>query len=300
MASKDHFEKTEEMDSNVPSAVSEGKLMYHNNGEITQIKGLKTFIIKAGSGHPLVFIHGGSPGACSQISWKKNIDYFVKSGFSVYAFDQPGFGQTENPEDFSLEYRVSHAKSFIDAMQLSNFYLVGNSQGGYIATRVALEDERTKGLVIVSSGTLAPTGSSEAQELGRRHAEKLRQYTPSIENARLLTTGTLFNKNLVDEIVQERYEMSTGKNFEAQMARRKAPSAKPIHQELQNLKVKTLILWGNNDGGASVERAFPLFKIIPKAELHIFDQCAHWVQWDQAARFNRLVTDFLLQLGPSA
>jgi len=25
----------------------------------------------------------------------------------------------------------------------------------------------------------------------------------------------------------------------------------------------------------------------------LFDQCAHWVQWDQADRFNALVSDFL-------
>jgi|GEM_PF-3441521 pimeloyl-ACP methyl ester carboxylesterase len=31
---------------------------------------------------------------------------------------------------------------------------------------------------------------------------------------------------------------------------------------------------------------------------HLFDHCAHWVQWDQAVRFNRIVADFLKR-GPS-
>ena len=34
--------------------------------------------------------------------------------FTVYAYDQPGFGHTENPSDHSIEYRVSHAKEFIN------------------------------------------------------------------------------------------------------------------------------------------------------------------------------------------
>jgi 2-hydroxy-6-oxonona-2,4-dienedioate hydrolase len=42
-----------------------------------------------------------------------------------------------------------------------------------------------------------------------------------------------------------------------------------------------------------VERGLLLFQLIPNAEFHLFDQCAHWVQWDQAERFNRLVSDFL-------
>ncbi len=83
------------------------------------------------------------------------------------------------------------------------------------------------------------------------------------------------------------------KNFEAQTKRREAPPPKPILEQLHNLRVKTLILWGNNDRGAAVERALPLFQLIPGAELHIFDQCAHLVQWDQAARFHRIVVDFL-------
>jgi 2-hydroxy-6-oxonona-2,4-dienedioate hydrolase len=36
-----------------------------------------------------------------------------------------------------------------------------------------------------------------------------------------------------------------------------------------------------------------LLKAIPGAELHIFDRCGHWVQWDQAERFNTIVRDFL-------
>jgi 2-hydroxy-6-oxonona-2,4-dienedioate hydrolase len=43
----------------------------------------------------------------------------------------------------------------------------------------------------------------------------------------------------------------------------------------------------------SVERGVELFQSIPGAEFHLFDRCAHWVQWDQAERFNRLVSDFL-------
>jgi 2-hydroxy-6-oxonona-2,4-dienedioate hydrolase len=36
-----------------------------------------------------------------------------------------------------------------------------------------------------------------------------------------------------------------------------------------------------------------LLESFADAELHVFNDCAHWVQWDQAARFNQLVVDFL-------
>lgn len=265
--------------------------------EYIDVDGLKTSYIKAGQGHPLLLIHGSAPGASSLVSWKMNIEPLADSGFTVYAFDQPGFGYSDNPKDHSMDYRVAHAKSFIDKLNLDRFHLIGNSQGAYIAARIALENEKTKGLVLVSSGTLAPKGSAQSDVLQQKHSEELAAYRPSIENMRALTMGTLFNKELVtEELVRERYEMSTGKNLDSQSARRKAGGARPLHDELKNLKCRTLILWGNNDRGAAVERAFLLFQLISNAELHVFDRCAHWVQWDQSNRFNQIVADFLKPL----
>ena len=93
--------------------------------------------------------------------------------------------------------------------------------------------------------------------------------------------------------MRARYEMSIGKNQEAAERRRGVKPPRPLFDELQKLNKKTLLLWGAQDRGVSVERGLLLFQLIPNCEFHLFDQCAHWVQWDQADRFNRLVTNFL-------
>ncbi|HBX56364.1 MAG TPA: 2-hydroxy-6-oxo-2,4-heptadienoate hydrolase, partial [Pseudomonas sp.] len=36
-----------------------------------------------------------------------------------------------------------------------------------------------------------------------------------------------------------------------------------------------------------------LFELIEHAQLHMFGRCGHWTQIEHAARFNKLVTDFL-------
>ena len=262
--------------------------------EYVQVDGIKTFVVKAGSGHPILLIHGASPGASSLINWKLNLKPLAAAGFAVYAYDQPGFGYTDNPSDHSVEYRVTHAKALLDAFKFDRVHVVGNSVGGYIAARLALEDKRVKSFVTTTSGSLSPQGSAESQSLAKKHSQELREYEPTIENMRKLTVGTIFNKELItEELVRERYEMSTGKNYDAQLARRSAPPQRPIHDELHQLRVSTLLLWGNNDRGVSVERGLELFRRIPNAEFHLFDNCAHWVQWDKAARFNGLVTNFL-------
>jgi pimeloyl-ACP methyl ester carboxylesterase len=258
------------------------------------VEGPRTFYIKAGEGHPLVLCHGGSPGTCSSVNWKMNIEPLAAAGFAIYAFDQPGFGLTDNPPDYSLDFRFAHARVFVDKMKIERYHVMGNSMGAYLAARLALEDSRVRRLVLVSSNTLAPKGSPESQEKSKKHAEELRAYTPSLENMMKMTQGTLFHQGLVtEELVRERYEMSAGKNYEAQLKRALAPKSKSLENELGNLKTKTLILWGKNDHGTSLEQALLLFQKIPQAELHVFDQCAHWVQWDHAERFNSLVAQFL-------
>ena len=262
--------------------------------DFLEVLGLRTFCIKAGQGHPIVLCHGGSPGTCSSVNWQLNIDPLAAAGFTVYAFDQPGFGLTDNPTDYSLDFRFAHARAFVDLMKLEQYHVMGNSMGAYLAARLALEDQRARRLVLVSSNTLAPKGSPESQAKSKQHAEDLRAYTPSYENMLKMTQGTLYHQELVtDELVRERYKMSTGKNYDAQLARTSAAKSNSLDDELANLKSKTLILWGRNDHGTSLDQALLLFQKIPRAELHIFDQCAHWVQWDHADRFNALVTGFL-------
>ncbi len=264
--------------------------------QFLDVGGLRTCYLKNGSGIPVVMIHGGSPGACAQVNWGANIDSLADAGFTVYAYDQPGYGHTDSPTDYSIEYRVQHAQAFIEALGLDRFHVIGNSQGSYVAARIALEDPRVIRMVLVASGTLAPPGSKAARELTEKHREDIGGYVPGLENMREITSGTLYNPAAAtDEFIRLRYEMSIGTRHETQLKRRKAPRPRAIWKELSGLKPKTLIFWGLHDRGAAVERAVLLLEQLPDAELHVFARSAHWVQRDEADRFNTLVKQFLLE-----
>src|SRR5262249_20816001 len=151
-----------------------GKTRWDRNDTLAEeahitVDGIKTFYVKAGRGPAVLLVHGGSPGACALINWKFNIDALAAAGFTVYAYDQPGFGRTDNPTDSSMEYRVGHAKAFARAVGLDRFHVIGNSQGSYIAARLALEEGGAMAFVTTPSGSLAPAGSAESQVLAQRH-----------------------------------------------------------------------------------------------------------------------------------
>ena len=126
------------------------------------------FVHEGVGGTPLLLIHGWPE---TKRIWWKVIEPLAAAGFAVYAFDQPGFGLTENPDDYSLDFRFAHARAFVDKMKIERYHVMGNSMGAYLAARLALEDSRVRRLVLVSSNTLAPKGSPESQAKSKRHAE---------------------------------------------------------------------------------------------------------------------------------
>src|SRR4029077_319565 len=98
--------------------------------EYLQVDDLKTFLVKAGTGHPLLLIHGAAPGASSLINWKINLEPLAAAGFTVYAYAQPGFGHTQSPSDHFQEYRVAEIKALLAAFKLDQLHVLGNSVGG--------------------------------------------------------------------------------------------------------------------------------------------------------------------------
>jgi pimeloyl-ACP methyl ester carboxylesterase len=64
--------------------------------EYIQVDDIKTFFVSVGTGHPLLWLHGASPVASSLVNWKLNLEPLAAAGFTVYAYDQSGFGHTEN------------------------------------------------------------------------------------------------------------------------------------------------------------------------------------------------------------
>ena len=88
--------------------------------------------------------------------------------------------------------------------------------------------------------------------------------------------------------------MSIGKNQEAAQLRRGVkPPRSLCRRTAQSQDARRCFYGATRTAAFQSSAACLLFQLIPNAEFHLFDQCAHWVQWDQAERFNRLVSDFL-------
>ena len=86
------------------------------------VKGIRTRYLEAGTGEPLLLVHGGDFGRhFSANDWDLNVDSFAQS-FHVFAIDKIGQGFTDNPkrdEEYVIGTTVQHAYDFLNTMKIS-------------------------------------------------------------------------------------------------------------------------------------------------------------------------------------
>ena len=266
--------------------------MQHVNKDFVTVGGLRTCFWHAGTGPTLLMLHGQLPGSCVPVEWGDHISRFAAAGFSVYAPDVAGFGETDNPSDYHIETRIAHLRAFVEHLGLKQYSVWGSSMGSYMGCAMALTDPQLDKLILMPSTVLPPDLPGQPWKvLPGSVSEILDQYTPSPANARALMERAIYNHDVITEsLVQLFCENSTGKNIEAFRGRQAVGRPKPLYPELVKLKNKALLLWGLND---MPERALLLQQAFPGSELHMLPNCKHWPQVDQSARSFDLVRAFL-------
>ncbi|HXV83143.1 MAG TPA: alpha/beta hydrolase [Candidatus Binatia bacterium] len=275
---------------------------YENN--YVQVDGLKTRYIEDGTGPAAILLHGASLGSSADV-FERNLKPLASTGVRAIAYDQPGFGLTDNPTDYSVAYRRRFIMLFMDALGLQSAALVGHSQAGNMAVANAFEHpNRIAKVMILGTGSLLPPlPEGQRQGGGAREGEEGTASEPTLKETRALLEHNLFNHELITlEALEQRQHMSVGKNFEAFLKRSGAgPSgggakdAKPMWQRLVELPCPVLLMFGKNDRGNAFERATLLKEKYPQLDLHIVDRCKHLVQWDAAEEFHKRAAAFLSQ-----
>jgi 4,5:9,10-diseco-3-hydroxy-5,9,17-trioxoandrosta-1(10),2-diene-4-oate hydrolase len=270
------------------------------------VAGLKLRYIEAGEGPPVVLLHGASLGSSADV-FRRNLTPLADAGFHAIAFDSPGFGLSDVPEDLSGGFRKKIIPKFAEALGLERVALVGHSQAGNPAVQLALETpERYSHLVVLGTGSLLPPVDSGKQDRGAEAQQRLERRMamsePSIEDTRKLLQENLYHHELITpEELALRHSQSIGRNFQAFVTRtdaaeavpQKSESKPPLWQRLVDLRMPLLMIFGRNDRAHAADRAVMLKQAYPQLQIHIADHCRHLVPWDAADEFIRLAVPFL-------
>lgn len=250
-----------------------------------------------GQGTPILLIHGSGPGVTAWANWRGIIPV-LGARARVIAPDMLGFGYTRCPPGKTLDSAawVRQVVDLLDALQLPQVHVVGNSFGGAIALALAHHHPERVGRLVLMGAVGLSFPISEG-------LDKVWGYQPSLDAMRELIHLFAFNPGIVtDELVRMRYEASIRDDVQQRFGqlfpapRQRGVDALALPQDaLRGIPHQTLILHGRDDRVIPLEVSERLLRLIPHADLHVFGECGHWVQIEKAAAFTRLLSQFLLE-----
>lgn len=255
----------------------------------------------AGEGaETVVMLHGSGPGASGWANFNRNVEPLVAAGYRVILMDCPGWSKSDpivcTGSRSDLNARA--LKGLLDAIGLERVHIIGNSMGGHSAVAFALANPARVGkLVLMGGGTGGPSQFVPMPTEGIKLLQGLYR-DPTIENLKKMMAVFVFDSSsLTEELFQARLDNMLSRrehldNFVKSMAVN--PKQFPDQgARLSEITAPTLVIWGRDDRFVPMDLGLRLLWGMPNAELHIFNRCGHWAQWEHAAKFNRMVRDFL-------
>ena len=228
------------------------------------------------NGWSLVFLHGWRADATI---WFPVID-LLKGNFSIYAPDLPGFGKSEIPKiDFTLQDYCNIVKKFIAGIS-EPVCLIGHSFGGRIAIKLLANDPNIAArLVLIDS---AGVKTENAYIEFKKTLFKIFKPLLSLPLIKIL------RQYLLQKISSEDYLARP--ELRGTFVKIISEDLKPF---LRQVRVKTLILWGENDKDTPLDHGRIMEKLIPNSRLVILPKAGHFSFLDDQPEFIKLLNQFL-------
>jgi pimeloyl-ACP methyl ester carboxylesterase len=254
------------------------------DAQTIDVLGLRTRYLVRGAGPPVLVLHG----------WGASIEavYPIVTGLApvatVYALDLPGFGHSEPPgEPWGVEDYQGFVAAFMDALAIVGPAIVGHSNGGRIAIRMAAtEPTRASRLVLVDSAGIRPRRTLRWYR--RVGMAKVGKYA-----ARLLgPPGERLRGRLVGRAASADY-LAAGP-MRPTLVRLVNADLRP---HMPVIAIPTLLVWGSEDSDTPLSAAREMERLIPDAGLVVLEGAGHYSYLDQPARFARIVSHFIAPPG---
>lgn len=207
---------------------------------------------------------------------------------TVYCLDMPGFGESEEPkQSWNVNDFIKFISEFIETQGIKELDLIGHSNGGRIIIKLMNCKNRFKVNHIILFGSA-----------GIVHKKKISQ----IVKIRLFKLGKLFLKlkpikkifpNMLEKY-KNRFGSADYRNATLVM---KETMVKIINEDLtellKNIKVPTLLIWGENDTQTPIEDAKLMEKLIPDAGLVSIKDCTHYVFLERWNYISKIINVFI-------
>ncbi|MDH5507821.1 MAG: alpha/beta hydrolase [Anaerolineae bacterium] len=259
-----------------------------------KLNGSEVHYIVEGNGPPIILLHGmGS----SIHNWDFLIPELVKAGYSAYALDLLGHGDSpkpDGPEQYHIEEVYTHFEKWVDALGFDEpVDVISHSMGGYLGLNFARRQaDKVKRLVLVDpfyspkqvTGLIHLTVRNPAASSKMLKSLPTWAFTPAEKWHRMVSNG--MPATAAAQISQDFKRADPNILYTA-------PTTKDLAPKLSQVKQETLVLWGEKDLTLA-PRSFPkLVDGLPNARGYSFPKTGHTPHLTKVNEFNRQVVDFI-------
>lgn len=231
----------------------------------------------------VIFLHG----------WGANIESFtpaianLESTFNVYAIDFPGFGKSKNPPTtYDVGAYAKLVLEFINRNKLENVVLIGHSFGGRVIIKMVGDfGYKPKKIILVDSAGIKPK---------KKFSRKVKERTYKILKS--IIRVILGKKKSEQTINKLRSKMGSSDYVNADDTMKevfKLTINEDLTQYLPNIKVPTLLVWGELDTETPLSDGKKMEELIPDAGLVIIPGGGHFSYLNNIVLFNTVVNKFL-------
>ncbi|GGY46924.1 alpha/beta fold hydrolase [Parvularcula lutaonensis] len=248
----------------------------------------------------VIFIHGTS---ASLHTWEE-VMAGLSDDYRVIAYDQPGHGLTgPHPErDYTYAGMADGLDAIFAAEGVSDAVLVGNSMGGWVAWRDALENpHRVRALVLVDAAGI-PAAVKPESNLGFRLLQSplgriaMRRLTPRAAIRQSLVDTVGDPAVVTDEMVDRYWELLRFPGNRQAAGDQFTSPRQDLSDRLGEIEQPTLVVWGAKDRLIPVENAAIFTERMPNAQAVIFDELGHIPMEEDPAQFLAAVEPFLAEV----
>lgn len=255
----------------------------HFTHRTLRVNGIDTVLLEAGSGPTLVFLHGAGTvtGFDFAAPWTDK--------FRVVIPYHPGFGPSaDDPTISEIHDYVLHYLELFDTLALNKVRLVGQSMGGFIATKFAVEHgHRIEKLALV-----CPIGLPVPAE----HPTVNFLATPPQELPALLAHDPL-------TVIKHLPAGEPSAAFIAERTKEASAAGRvlgggnvtfdtKLARYLHRLTMPTMIVWGNRDRLTPTAQHRIWAAALPASTVRLFDDAGHLVL-DEAPASVTAIAEFL-------
>lgn len=235
--------------------------------------------VEVGAGEPLILLHGlfGALSNFSDLIEKfRHTHKVVVPLLPLFDLDLL---------HTSVKGLAKYVQQFIDHKGYDQIHLLGNSLGGHVGLVYILSHpEKIK--------TLTLTGSSGLFEnaMGDSYPKRGDYEYIKAKTAATFYDPAVATKELVDEV----FEITNSRIKVIKIiALAKSAIRNNLGEELGQIQVPTLLIWGKNDNVTPPFVAEEFHKLISNSELAFIDKCGHAPMMEVPNAFNDILEKFL-------